>query len=230
MKNLIFTCFVLISLYACSKESNEDQTLTGKVFFIEEQEGEELDVFPDYEMLGTPMENVPVSIWFDQAEYELEDCCWFSPDWIFRTIVQTDVNGVFSFTKAMDAYPSKYKVTVEGDEYHYIPTNTTDGDFGLAIYKNCKLPITIIDTNLESENTFCIETDTYKTEWEFGKECFNEYNLSEDGTKRIYKMSVDIYANYNSSLTLKVNNENHSVIEHFTGSQSDPKPLVISIN
>ena len=228
MRDLMIVLTVLLSLSACDKESDfENNLVTGKVVLIEEQDGEVLGFTPDYELLGSPIENVPITIWNDQSEYELEDCCWFPADWRFKEIVMTDATGRFSFTIPADAYLSDYKATVESNDFHYIPTSFTDENLGLAVYKNCKLPITIIDTMLETENTFCITTDIYKTDYEI--DCVSEYELSEDGTKRIYKMEIDIYANYNSSLTLKMNNEDHSVIEHFTGTQSDPQPLVISI-
>jgi len=232
MKNLFLFIAAIFLFSSCDKDDTNasDTMATGQLLLITEQQGDDLGYSPDYKSIGTPLSNKSITVWYDKAQHEIEDCCWFTPEWVFKETVRTDSEGFFTFQKNTENnYDSRYKVTFENSDFYDIPMQKSDDiKFGVAAYAKTKLTITIVDHEPSTQDKFSLTINTYKEPFEYSPIKFTDAEKTVSEDKITYKKTIQTYQDFNGVINLKVNGSSYSSIKHFTGSASNPNPLEIN--
>jgi len=227
-------------LTACGPDldnDNDSHEFTGTFNLISQNEGDTTSWNP-FRLMSYYVEEestealsgARMTLYYDEAVYKLEDCCFYTEKWTDRRSLTTDTRGAYSFNVRTE---DDWRYKVELNDGRYIGRSMRENQQTIHAafqFFQSDMTITLIDHDPNANVSWSLTTNMKdKQNTTNPSISFEDGVLNSDGTLT-YTAKIPSYKAFNALFDLKQSTSNHSkIVRHYTGRGFKPNPLVIEV-
>lgn len=229
MKKMTFIILSALMAFSCSKEDDSSRSTQGIVLQYAESE-EQPQESPCFLLdEGVGQAGVTVHQYKDIREYELSDIPWSRPAiWSFTALTETDENGEFSFTEDEN---ETYKYEIHDRERESKPIQCPDFD-DLALMMLTPLNMTgqLQFSNLQLGDKVTVDLAKHSLSlYEWLSRVEMEESVDDLEGITTLDFIADVPEKTHIHITVRVNDEVVKQVQHYSGSEGEPNPLIATI-